>query len=182
MFGKDVQDTLKEGEEMIGVQRKHWASFMKQIVVAILILIIPFFFIIFFFSRWWLMLIFFVWVSIGFAYVLYQWFVWHYDSMVITTRRIINVDQKTLFSRSVSEVPLSKIQDITYEIRGMRASLFNYGKIEIASAGNSVSIDHIPDPEEVRDVIFELHERYRKRKKKKEVTAEDLISFIKKHK
>jgi membrane protein YdbS with pleckstrin-like domain len=181
MFGRDILESLKDGEEVIGVQRKHWASFLKQIFIAVLILIVPFFFIIFFFSRWWLMIIFFVWVTIGFAYALYQWFVWHYDSMVITTRRVINIDQKSLFSRSVAEVPLTKIQDITYEVHGMRASLFNYGRIEITSAGNSLSIDHIPDPEEVRDIIFELLERYRRRKKKKEVSAEDLIQFIKKH-
>lgn len=180
MFGKNILDNLKEGEDIIAIVRKHWASFLKQIFVTMLILSVPFFFIVLFFSRWWLMLIFFIWVSVGFSYALYQWFVWHYDSLVITSMRVIHINQKSLFSRSVVEMPLSKIQDITYEVQGMRASVFNYGKVEITSAGNSLNIECMPDPEDVRDVLFQLHENAQK-KKTKDVSAEDLINFIKKH-
>lgn len=180
MFGRDVFESLKKGEKIVIIVRKHWASFAKQILITFLVLFPPFFLIVFFFSRWWTMLIFFLWVFTGFGYALYQWFVWHYDSLVVTTFRVINIDQKSLFSRSVSETPLSQIQDITYEVQGMRASLFNYGTINIASAASTMKIEHIQDPEEVRDAIFDLRER-KTNKKKKEVSAEDLISFIKKH-
>ncbi|HDZ85764.1 MAG TPA: hypothetical protein ENH35_04450, partial [Candidatus Moranbacteria bacterium] len=44
------------------------------------------------------------------------WIDYHLDIWVITTERIINVEQKGVFVRQVSELKLSKIQDVTTKV------------------------------------------------------------------
>lgn len=175
MFNDLFVKNLKEEEEIVAVIRKHWASFIKQIIITFLILVIPFFFIFFFFSRWWTMLIFLVWFCVGAGYGLYSWFVWYFDSLIITNQRIINIDQKRLFSKSVSEASLSNIQDITYEISGLMASIFSFGSVYVETAGakSKIKIRNVARPGEVQEMIFEV-----KKKIKKDVSALELLKII----
>ena len=47
--------------------------------------------------------------------------------------RIINVQQKGLFHKKVEEVPLDKIEQVTYEIQGFWRSCFNIGNLRVKS-------------------------------------------------
>lgn len=175
MFTDLFTKNLKEGEEIIEVIRKHWASFIKQVIVTFVILIVPVFFIVFFFSRWWTMLIFLVWVCIGVSYGLYSWFVWYFDSLILTNQRVINIDQRRLFSRRVSEASLSNIQDITYEIHGVVASIFSFGTVKVQTAGaeSVIKINNVSHPGEVQEMILDARKRV-----KKDVSAADLLKAI----
>lgn len=176
MFNDFLTKKLKEDEEVILVLHKHWASFLKQMVIALFVLVPPFFFIVFFFSAWWLMIVFFVWISVGFGFGLYQWFVWYFDTFIVTNRRVICINQKSLFSRTVAEANLANIQDITYEIKGILASILSFGALKIQTAGstNSIKIENLANPSEVQEIILENQEKV-----KKSVSAEDLIKLIK---
>jgi membrane protein YdbS with pleckstrin-like domain len=175
MFSDYFSQNLKEGEKMIVVARKHWASFILPIFKTFLILIIPFFFSFFLFSSLFGVIIFFIWMSFGFAYGLYQWLCWYFDSFVITNKRIININQKRLFARSVFEANLVHVQDVTYEINGILASIFNYGtvRVQTAAASSSFEIPSVEKPKEVQELIMDLHH-----KAKNTLTAQELVEFL----
>ncbi|NQU99488.1 MAG: PH domain-containing protein [Parcubacteria group bacterium] len=179
MFKDYFSQDLKDGEEVIRVVRKHWASFIWPVVKTFFILIIPFLLSAFLFSNYIGVIIFFVWVSIGLGYGLYQWICWYFDHFIITDQRIVNIDQKTLFARSVSESGLSNIQDVTYEINGFLASLFNYGTVKVMTASNNDSLEMaaIEKPKEVQETIMELHS-----KSKKDLSAQELVEFLEQNK
>ncbi|MBU1166857.1 PH domain-containing protein [Patescibacteria group bacterium] len=179
MFRDFVSQNLKDGEKVVAVIRKHWAGFLKPIIITFLILVVPFFFVIFFFSRWWTMLIFFVWISVGLGYGLFQWFTWYFDSFVVTNKRVINIDQKRIFAKSVSEANLENIQNITYEINGLMASIFGYGTIKIETAGSetSINVSGISHPADLQELIST-----RQSKMKKTVSADDIVNLIQKSK
>lgn len=175
MFDDYFSQNLKEEEKVIAIIRKHWASFLFPILKTFLILVIPFFGISFLFSSLPGVIIFFIWVSIGLAYGLYQWLTWYFDSFIITDQRIININQKRLFVRSVSETSLANVQDVTYEVSGFLASLFDYGtvRVQTASSGSEIEIASVEKPKKIQKQIMDLHQ-----KAKKELTAQELIEFL----
>jgi hypothetical protein len=70
------------------------------------------------------------------------------DVWIITSKKIIDVEQHSLFRREISIMNLEKIQDITFEIRGFIPTLFNYGDIKVQTAGavGSFLIRGVPNP------------------------------------
>lgn len=91
---------------------------------------------------------------------LYSFLVWidyYFDVWIITNERVINIEQKGLFVRSVSELKFSRIQDVTSEVRGMIPTVLNFGdvKVQTASEEDFFLFRQVPDPYHVKDVIME---------------------------
>lgn len=102
-------------------------------------------------------------LSIGLFYFTY--FVNYYlDLLIITNDRLLHVEQEGLFARTISEVDLYKIQDITSTVNGFFPSMFNYGNLMIQTAGavEKFIIINIPHPENLRQKILDLAEEDRK--------------------
>lgn len=178
MFDNYFTQNLKENEKLVLQVKKHWASFIVPILKTFIILIIPFFLFFFLFSSIWGMIIFFLWIAAGIAYGVYQWLTWYFDSVIITDKRIICLDQKSLFNRVVSEVGLASVQDVTYEINGFFASAFNFGILRVYTAAkNIIEIKNIPDPKSSQELIFDLRQKI-----KKTLSAQELVEMLEKNK
>lgn len=85
------------------------------------------------------------------------WIDYYFDVWIITNERVINIEQKGLFVRSVSELKFSRIQDVTSEVRGMIPTILNFGdvKVQTASEEDFFLFRQVPDPYHVKDVIME---------------------------
>lgn len=59
------------------------------------------------------------------------------DYWIVTTERLMKVEQRSLFSRDASTLSLEKIQDVTVEVHGIFATLFHFGTLFIQSAGET---------------------------------------------
>lgn len=95
----------------------------------------------------------------------YSYFLDFYlDVLVLTNDRLIDIEQLGLFAHRVSEVDLYKIQDITSEVNGVFASVFNYGTLSIQTAGavDKFIIYRVPHPDRLRQEIMDLAEEDRK--------------------
>lgn len=102
-------------------------------------------------------------LSVGLFF--YTYFVNFYlDLLIITNDRLLHIDQIGLFARTISEVDLYKIQDITSEINGFFPSLFDFGDLLIQTAGaqEKFMIFNVPNPEGLRQTILDLAEEDRK--------------------
>ncbi len=96
---------------------------------------------------------------------LYQQYLDYYlDSWIVTTKRILNIEQTGLFSRTVSELRLYRVQDVTATVNGLLPTMLNYGNVEIQSAGAKVRIvfEEIPRPNDIAKRVLELSERERR--------------------
>lgn len=95
----------------------------------------------------------------------YTYFIDFYlDVLVITNDRLIDIEQLGLFARSVSELDLYKTQDVTSTVKGIFASLFNYGDVSIQTAGaaEKFHVQNVPNPEGLRQAILDLTDEDRK--------------------
>lgn len=82
------------------------------------------------------------------------------DIWIVTNRRILNIEQTGLFSRTISELRLYRVQDVTSTITGFLHTLFGFGDVEIQDAGEKTRFrfEDISDPNHVSKTILELAE------------------------
>ena len=101
----------------------------------------------------------FIWLFILNNFVDYFLDVW-----VVTNERIINIEQKQLFSRITSEQELSKIQDITAEVNGIIPTFLNYGNVYVQTAAEKERFifRQVPNPLEIKRKITSLCEYIKK--------------------
>jgi len=111
-------------------------------------------------------------VLVAGAYYLLAWlfflssFVDYYlDAWIVTNDRILNIEQRGLFSRTVSEMDLGKVQDVTSEVKGFVAFVFNFGHVYIQTAGEveRFVFENVHRPHEIRKQMLQLVEDDRKR-------------------
>lgn len=89
----------------------------------------------------------------------YGYFIDFYlDILIVTNDRIVDIDQRGIFARSISEVELYQIQDVTSEVNGFFPSLFGYGNLTIQTAGAvpKVKMNNIPKPHSLRQELLDL--------------------------
>ena len=91
-----------------------------------------------------LLMIFLVWIN------------YYLDSWIITTDRVIDIDQKSLFYREVSEFMLDRVEDVTVEVPGILATFLHYGNIRIQTAGEKpFTIYDVSSIYEAKRIILE---------------------------
>lgn len=99
------------------------------------------------------------------------------DKLVITNRRVVWVDWKSLFKRSEHEAELIDVQDIETRETGILSKLhfFDYGLLEVETAASKTCIvfTDCPNPEGTKHFILGQMEKDRKRvHEKRENTGE----------
>ena len=82
----------------------------------------------------------------------------HYflDAWVLTNQRIVNIKQRKFFSREVSSLFLSRVQDVTTEVNGVLSSFLGIGDIKVQTAAEDIEfvMRGIPHPEAMRNIIL----------------------------
>jgi len=89
---------------------------------------------------------------------------YYLDIWVVTNDRLIAVQQQGLFARTISEMDLWLVQDVTSEVKGISATLFGYGTLSLETAGKEERFHfaNAADPPHVRQKILALAEADRK--------------------
>ena len=89
------------------------------------------------------------------------WIDYYFDIWIITSERIVNIEQKGMFTRTVSELRYSKIQDITTEVVGFLPTIINFGdvKVQTAAEESEFLFRTVSDPYAVKSIIMELQKK-----------------------
>ena len=159
----------KKGEKAILILRRHWLILVKSILLFILAAGIPYIFYKIDNNLWpdmfdgnnvkGISILFISAYYLGIWLFFFAHFIDYYlDVWIVTNKRIINTEQRGLFSRVISEHKLDKIQDITSEIHGIIPTFFNYGDVHIQTAGASqkAAFKQVKKPHKIRKIILSL--------------------------
>ncbi|PIR03070.1 MAG: hypothetical protein COV60_02345 [Candidatus Magasanikbacteria bacterium CG11_big_fil_rev_8_21_14_0_20_43_7] len=89
---------------------------------------------------------------------------YYLDLWIVTNDRIIDIEQNNLFSRSITELDLFRIQDVTIEMHGLFSTLFDYGNITVktASSNSHIIFTAAPHPNMIREELIKLSNEDRK--------------------
>jgi len=164
---------LRETE--VHVFRRHWLTLVPLILSTGLVFILPFagYAALRIFRAEWFetptgTIMFILGTSIFFLFgllFLFQTFMDYWlDIFIVTDKRIIDINQTGLFHRTVSELRLYRTQDVTSEVKGFLASMFDFGDVYVQTAGETerFHFKDIPHPDAVAKRILELAEEDRK--------------------
>jgi membrane protein YdbS with pleckstrin-like domain len=93
-----------------------------------------------------------------------QFIDYYLDVWIVTNDRVVDIEQFGLFSRTISEVDLFRIQDVTSDVHGFFATLFKYGNVSIktASANLNIVAQNIKEPNKIREELVRLSDEDRK--------------------
>jgi len=140
-------DGQRPGEEVVLVGRRHPWVMAKTGFFIILLLLVVFWAVL----QWGLSLasdlVLVLALIIGLITFLVRWQIYTNDIYILTGERIINLEQKNLFFRRVSEVELAETSSIIYEIKGIIKHLLNFGDVIISTVGDDVSTIILKDVE-----------------------------------
>lgn len=86
------------------------------------------------------------------------------DMWIVTNDRIVDIRQMGLFSRTVAELDLFRVQDVTSEAHGFFSTVFDFGNVYIQTAGEQERFVfyNVPEPHKIRESIILLANEDRK--------------------
>lgn len=79
----------------------------------------------------------------------YQFIMWYYTVYIVTDQRIRQITQRGFFGKDVVELRLSKIQNISYNIRGFSGEIFGFGTIVIQTFVGDLVIHKVNHPDTI---------------------------------
>lgn len=102
----------------------------------------------------------FLWVSAFNLFIDYYLDIW-----IVTTHRIIDIEQRGLFNHVVSEQSLENVQDSQSSVQGIFSTLLDFGDVLVQSSGarNLVLFRQIAEPEQVSRVVTRLAAEFREK-------------------
>lgn len=167
---------IQQGEKIILEVRRHWYVLFWETFVLALLALISLAAFVFLLARGSflgeqrnaLALFFFAgWLLLDWVLFFIIWTIYYLDVLVITDKRMVNIEQHHLFSREVSEGRLDRIQDVTVEVHGILPTMLHFGDIRVQTAGEARAflIKCIPYPDKVRDAIFKQQDELLKKAK-----------------
>ncbi len=153
---------LDPDEKILIVLRHHWISILGPVLFVAFLLIAPLvaFPLVAASEKVFLLLpLFFfalsIWLLIVLALAFIFWIDYYLDVLIITSKRIINIDQIGLFRRHIAEFRLDNVQDVAIDIPNFMATFLRYGDLTIQTASESnFSIKEVPRVYEAKDLIL----------------------------
>lgn len=76
----------------------------------------------------------------------FSWVPWYFSVFIVTDQRFIQISQKGFFHRAVTDITLTQIQLINYEIAGVEQTLLGYGTIVVQTYVGDLVIHHVHHP------------------------------------
>lgn len=151
---------LHPDEEVLGLIRRSLWSRVRKIIIALLWILVPFFF---FFPL--LSLggsgfgIFIFLLGSGLIYLIRQYLIWWQTMLLITDRRLVDIDQHSISQREICELTWDHVGAVSCSRRGLWNTLFDLGTVQIKTKneqGYDLELTGVRHPEKIRDLLDEV--------------------------
>jgi hypothetical protein len=88
-------------------------------------------------------------LGLGILIFFYHWIGWYYSVFIVTNQRIQQTSQTGLFGKTVIDLSLSKIQNISYNVPGFTGEVLGFGTIVIQTYVGDMIIDKAEHPDKI---------------------------------
>jgi len=165
------QKHLEEDEVLVKVVHKHWFIGIKTLfwptVFAACVLLLPFL------SQSKAMLVVSTVAGItALVWWLRNFFDYFLDAWLLTDQGIIDIAWFGWFHRQSTRVLYSDLQGVSYEIKGVWGTLFNFGTVSVEkiSTGAVISLEYVKNPKQVELLTLKYMEGYLHKKNMKDAS------------
>lgn len=161
---------LDNDEKILVIAKKHIFLLYIKVAGYILIAIVPIFIYSFITKNFVIDLTLDTQRIFSFLYILWILFLWisififwtnaYLDMWIVTNKRVVNVDQKDLFSREISSIRLENIQDVSVETNGVLATMYKFGDISLETSGekDNFYLKSAANPDNIKKIISDAIE------------------------
>lgn len=156
--------TLKPHEEVLEIIHTSLIPSAPRFILFIIWLLISFFFLFPLFREGvGGALVFFGLLISGMILFFRQYTRWSGTVLILTDKRVVDIEQRGFFDRVVTEATYGQIDEASYRIKGFLATVFRYGTIRLLLNGSSADIEfaRIFRPSRVHNLINDLREENR---------------------
>lgn len=157
---------LKPHEEVLATVRESMIPNFWGFFLYIVWLLVPFFFLFPLFRQGIAgMIVFFGLAGSGFVLLLRRYIRWRGSTLILTDKRVVDIDQKGFFDQIVTEAPYEQIDEASYRIKGFCATVFRYGDVRMDLSGSAADIifKNIYRPSRIHNLINDLREEHREK-------------------
>ena len=149
-----------EGEEVIVMFRKHPVVMRRGLIYAMLALLLgtvpslinP--------VMSWLWLGLLGGLILALLIMFPYWISWYYSMFIFTNERYIQMTQKGLFTRSVSDLSIRQIQSLNYQVAGFEQTVLGFGTIVMQTYLGDIVIHDIHHPEKTINELSDILREY----------------------
>lgn len=108
----------------------------------------------------WLLWVVLAGLGLGLFLFFYTWIGWYYSIFIITDQRLQQTSQTGIFGKSVIDLSLSKIQNISYNIPGFSGEILGYGTIVLQTYVGDLIVDKVHKPEKIYNKLQDAVRRH----------------------
>ncbi|MDD5340938.1 MAG: PH domain-containing protein [Patescibacteria group bacterium] len=172
MYIEGTIPNRQEDEKLLLFLRRHWIILLGKWILYILLGLIPiaiYYFLLYAFPFLitneiyysFLLLLTSIYYLFMILFFFNAFIDYHLDVWIVTSKRIIDIEQKGLFNRVISEQTIDKVQDVTAVQKGFFETFFNYGTVIVQTAGKleRFSFHQVPLPFDIVKTINGLVQR-----------------------
>ena len=95
-------------------------------------------------------------LAIGLVMFFYHWIGWYFSVFIVTDQRLRQVTQKGFFNKSVIDVGVSKIQNISYNVPGFTAAALGFGTLVVQTYVGDLYLDRIHHPSKIYNELQQV--------------------------
>ncbi|OGC81270.1 MAG: hypothetical protein A2788_00610 [Candidatus Abawacabacteria bacterium RIFCSPHIGHO2_01_FULL_46_8] len=155
------------GEEILMFIRRHWLFEAIIALQGLAMALVPVAIWLFFRTMlgvWNLPVLFLILIYIQFVllYSFKNWLDFYLDVIVVTSHKVVDINQEGLFNRRISETSLARVQDAVGRLEGFLGTILKFGRLDIQTAGSdpNFSLDKVAYPIRTASAIQDIQARY----------------------
>ncbi len=174
---------LEENEKIIFAARRHPFVMLKEgLKISFFGFVLPIILWYLFPEIWF---VFLIWILVGVISMNKVIFNWYFDAILVTNISLIDVKWNGPFDRTSIRMEYQNIQGVMVQVQKLWNTIFNYGLLQVVSAGGIVTIEleDCINPNRVESIIIAYQDQYLTNKNHKEVeTLKSLLgSMVSQH-
>lgn len=137
-----MNPSLRPGEQVIKIFRHYGLVYFWHWFFVFLFITAPFFFMFVLFS-WGRggVILFISFLVLSLLVFFRALFYWRRDCLIVTSERLIKIQQKGLLDKISTDLNYQNIRCATYQIKGLKQTLFRYGKIIVQTAEEKMNLE-----------------------------------------
>ena len=150
---------LDKDEKLLLISRRYFLTLLWEVGVAFFLIVMPVFLMFSLFSYGRPGVGFFIYcVAVGLLVLLKLLIMWNFNTLIITSKRVLKTRQKGFFDRTISEMLISRINDVSHHISGVWATMFHFGTLHIVAGNGQTVLDfpYMKNPERAQRILNEL--------------------------
>jgi hypothetical protein len=153
---------LLANEKVTNIYRQTEIVLLKPVLIIFILIYLPWYFLLKYeLAATYDKLILF-WTLLVFLYGLNQYFLWLLNVYLVTDRRVVKVNYKSVFNKEVLESPLDRILNVSFSVKGFWAALFGFGNVEVQVTGlpEPMELKNVSHPAKVKDILWKTYQNH----------------------